>query len=207
MSGSRPSTATRWRRITGSLSKLGTSISVDSPCTTAEHVRRFVPPVASPFGSRATRMAVEATSADVLQVQTSSRAGSAPNAMATWSGTVRETTCVFQTRPVASSVECRRRGPAESRRCHPDPEVTPETAYAHHGPRCASVRRGQPPRVRLLVSSVTSELGEVGLSPVAMRDKNDIMGDRRTVETVDSQSDRFPRQTLCDRRSTRCRNS
>ena len=47
------------------------------------------------------------SSGDVLQVQTSSRAGSEPNAIVTWSGTELETTWVFQTRPVARSVECR----------------------------------------------------------------------------------------------------
>ena len=57
------------------------------------------------FGSPAMRMAVAAISADVLQVQTSSRAGSEPNAIVTWSGTGLETTWVFQTRPVASRVE------------------------------------------------------------------------------------------------------
>ena len=52
-------------------------------------------------------MAVEVMSAEVRQVQTSSLPGSEPKAMATWSGTAFATTWVFQTRPVASSVEWR----------------------------------------------------------------------------------------------------
>ena len=75
--------------MTGSFSKLGTSIALDSPITCrkragpAHGLPSGLVRIPLPFGSEAIRRRLDVTSADVVQVHTSSRAGSFPNAIAT----------------------------------------------------------------------------------------------------------------------------
>ena len=131
-------------------------------------------------------------SADVVQVQTSWVAGSAPNEIATWLGCSPATTRVFQTRPVARSAECRmswegwsRIAPANGRGI--DSEWLVES-------RAALRRAGREP-ASMIGPSGCSESRRVGRGGPGARfclDEDDVMRQRRAVESVDTQADQFP---------------
>ena len=116
VSGSRPSTITVWRRISGSLSTLRPDemrVAFDG----TQAVEVGVGPGVALGGlvfrrDDPDRALVDL--ADVRQVQTSSCAGSTPKLITAWSGMSRGTECDFQTRPPAKSAAWRRSWPAEA---------------------------------------------------------------------------------------------
>ena len=190
VSGSSPPTTTRWRRTTGSLSTFGTSTRDRVPPRCGQHRRAAPHPAAV---ARTIRTAEETTSGDVRHVQTSSRPVSAPKLIATWSGCGAEATCVFQTRPVASSVACRSAWAGWSMT---EPTSSSEALERQAGDSKAALGLGPATTSRTESrwpsSSVTTgcSASSARLAAFERTDEDDVVGQQRAVQAVDPEADR-----------------
>ena len=141
-------------------------------------------------------------SADVLQVQTSSRAGSEPKAMATWSGTrVRDDVGLPDT------ARGQQRGmPVGMGRLDQDAPIQIRGQRLKRlvrivGRTHAGSRRRQSPGRRMLGVERDERTRPDPAFHRQRPDKHHVMSDRRSIEAVDAQPDPSPAQTPCDRRS------